>query len=70
MNHSLLGADRATHLKIAVVALIAATAVVVTGINSRIGDSGSLTASVKTNGAVVKAGKPATYTVRDDSTIR
>ena len=70
MSHSLLGADRTTHLKIAVVALVAAAVVVGTGINSRISDTGGITAGIKTNGTVVKAGKPAAYTNRGDSVVR
>jgi len=70
MNFSLFTCDRATHLKIVVVALVAAIVVAVAGINARTGDAGGLTASAKTNGVVVKAGKPAVFSTRSDSTIR
>jgi hypothetical protein len=70
MNFSLFTCDRATHLKIVVVALVAAIVVVVAGINARTSDAGSVTAGTKTNGVVVKAGKPAVFSTRDDSTIR
>ena len=67
MNYSLLGADRSTQLKIAVVALIAVATVVVVGVNAHVGESDT---KVRTNDTVVKAGKPAMYTTRENSTIR
>jgi hypothetical protein len=69
MNYSLLGADRSTQLKIAVVALIAVVTVVVVGVNAHVRDGGS-DAKVRVNDTVVKAGKPAMYTTREISTIR
>jgi len=70
MNHSLTSASRTTHLKIAAVSLIAAIVVVVVGINARISDA-SATARIRSEGpVVVKAGKPATLTSHDGSTIR
>ena len=70
MTHSLIGADRNTHLKIVVVALVAAITVVSVGIAARVTGDGSLTAQVKTDGPVLKAGKPATFTTSDTSTVR
>jgi hypothetical protein len=70
MNFSLFTCDRTTHLKIVAVALVAAIVVTVAGINARVGDAGGQTASTRTNGVVVKAGKPAVYSTRGDSTIR
>jgi hypothetical protein len=68
MNYSLLGADRSTQLKIALVALVAVVAVVAVG--ARMSDTGT-GARVRTNDVVVvKAGKPAKYTVREISTIQ
>lgn len=69
MNYSLLGADRATHLKIALIALLAVVVVIVAGVNARVSDTrpGS---GVAMDDTVVKAGKPATYTIRENSTIR
>ena len=64
MSHSLIGADRNTHLKIVAVSLVAAIAVIVVGITARVADTGSNTQ------AVVKAGKPSTYTHTTISTIR
>jgi hypothetical protein len=69
MNYSLLGADRSTQLKIAVVALVAVVAVVVVGANARLGDTGT-GAQARINDIVVKAGKPVQYTIRDISTIQ
>jgi hypothetical protein len=71
MNSSLRNCDRTTHLKIVAVALVAGIAVSVAGIHARYsGDSASLTASAKTSGQIVKAGKPAVYSTRDGSIIR
>ena len=70
MNFSLFTCDRTTHVKIVVVALVAAIVVVVAGVNARTGDVGTVAAGAKTNGVVVKAGKPAVFSTRDDSTIR
>lgn len=69
MNYSLLGADRSTQLKIAVVALIAVVTVVVVGVNAHVSDGGA-DAKVRMNDTVVKAGKPAMYTTREIWTIR
>ncbi len=65
MNHSLLSADRGTHVKIVVVALIGALVVVIAGISAHVSDAGNLTAAIKANSPVVKAGKPAVYSNRD-----
>jgi hypothetical protein len=70
MNFSLFTCDRATHLKIVAVALVAAIVVIMAGIHARTGDTGDLAASAKPSGTVVKAGKPAIYSTRDDATIR
>ena len=69
MNYSILGADRSTQLKIAVVALVAVVAVVVVGANARLSDTGT-GAQARINDIVVKAGKPAKYTVRDSLAIQ
>jgi len=64
MSHSLIDANRTTHLKIACVALVGAVAVVTVGITARVTDNA--TAQVQ----VVKVGKPATFAARDSATIR
>ncbi len=69
MNHSLLTADRATHLKIVVVALIAATVVVSIGVSAHV-TRVETAAGARSNGPVMRAGKPTTYTHRDAPLIR
>jgi hypothetical protein len=65
MNHSIHSADRSTHLKIVVVALVAGIAVAAFGISARTGaDYSSQTAQV------VKAGKPVVVTSSSTSTVR
>ena len=59
MNHSIHSADRTTHLKIVVVALVAGIAVAAFGISARTGSDYSQTAQV------VKAGKPVVVTSSD-----
>jgi hypothetical protein len=66
MSHSLIGADRTTHLKIVAVALAGAIAVVVVGITARVTDIRS--ASGQT--VVVKAGKAVTFSTSHFSAIR
>ena len=70
MNHSLLSADRGTHVKIVVIALVSALVVVIAGISAHVSDAGNLTAAVKANGPVVKAGAPAVYSNRDVAATR
>jgi hypothetical protein len=64
MNHSIHSADRSTHLKIVVVALVAGIAVMAFGISARTGTDYSQTAQV------VKAGKPVVVTSSSTSTVR
>jgi hypothetical protein len=61
MHHSLLGAGRTTHLKIAALSLAGAIVVVLIGLNARVTDG---------TGAVVKAGQPATLAGQETSPIR
>jgi hypothetical protein len=71
MNSSLRSADLATHIKIVVVALVAAIVIVGAGASARIGDSSSTTAAMtKANGLVLRAGKPANITANDISKVR
>jgi hypothetical protein len=62
MSHSLIGAGRTTHLKILCTALIGAIAVVAVGTTARVVESERT--------QVVKAGKPATYSVHATSAVR
>ena len=64
MNHSIHSADRTTHLKIVVVALIAGIAVAAFGISARTGSDFTQTAHV------MKAGKPVVVTSSDLSMVR
>jgi hypothetical protein len=69
MNHSLVTADRTTHLKIVAVSLMAAIAVILVGVTARVTDNGA-SASLQAHGPVLKAGKPAVVTVRDGITVQ
>jgi len=64
MNHSIHSADRATHLKIVVVALMAGIAVAAFGMSARTSSDYTQTAHV------IKAGKPMVLTSSDMSVIR
>ena len=71
MNHSMYSADRATHLKIIVVALIGAILVAGIGIAARVTDSATTaTARLKTDGPIIKAGQPVIITSNDGSAVR
>lgn len=64
MNHSLLSADRTTHLKIAAIALLGVLIVVATGVAAR------LTSAQVAATAVIKAGQPTLYSSLRDAAIR
>jgi hypothetical protein len=65
MNHSIYSADRATHLKIVVVALVAGIVVMGLGISARThSDDYAQTTHV------VKAGKPVAITSSNTSMVR
>jgi hypothetical protein len=64
MNHSIHSADKATHLKVVVVALVAGIAVAAFGISARTNGDFSQTAHV------VKAGKPVVVTSSDISKVQ
>jgi hypothetical protein len=64
MNHSIHSADRATHLKIVVVALVAGIAVAGFGISARTNSDYTQSAHI------VKAGKPIAITSSDASLVR
>jgi hypothetical protein len=66
MNHSIYSADRSTHLKIVIVALVAGIAVVGVAVSSRTGpDAGS-----PQTAGVIKAGKPIAVTSSNTSVTR
>ena len=64
MNHSIHSADRSTHLKIVVLALVAGIAVAGFGISARTNTDYTQTAHV------IKAGEPVAVTSSDTSMIR
>jgi hypothetical protein len=70
MNSSFFTCDRSTHLKIVAVSLVAAIVVALAGLNARMSDGGTVATGARTNGAVVKAGKPSIYSTRDDWILR
>lgn len=65
MNHSIYSADRTTHLKIVVVALVAGIAVDAFGISART-TSDDYTQTAR----VIKAGKPVAITSSNTSVVR
>lgn len=66
MNHSIYSADRSTHLKIVVVALVAGIAVVGFGISARSFSDDGYTQTAR----VIKAGKPVAVTSTNASMVR
>jgi hypothetical protein len=66
MNHSIYSADRSTHLKIVVVALIAGIAVAGFSISARNTSDEGYTQTAR----VMKAGKPVAITSADTSAVR
>ncbi len=66
MNHSIYSADRMTHLKIVVVALVAAIAVAGFSISARTTSDEGLTQTAR----VMKAGKPIAITSSNVSLVR
>ena len=67
-NSSLFTADRVTHLKIVVVALLFATLVAGIGVAARITETGL--ADGRFEATVVKAGKPVTASTSAPTTVR
>jgi hypothetical protein len=66
MNHSIYSADRSTHLKVVVVALVAGIAMAGLGISARINSDDGYTQTAR----VIKAGKPVTVTSSNTSMVR
>ena len=66
MNHSIYSADRSTHLKVVVVALVAGMAVVGLGISARSSSDDGYAQSAR----VIKAGKPVAITSTNTSMVR
>jgi hypothetical protein len=66
VNHSIYSADRSTHLKIVVVALVAGIAVAGFGISARTGSDDGYAQTAR----VMKAGKPMAITNSSTSVVR
>ena len=66
MNHSIYSADRSTHLKIVVLALVAGIAVAAFGISARSYQDDGYTQTAR----VIKAGKPVVITNSNASMVR
>ena len=66
MNHSIYSADRTTHLKIVVVALVAGIAVAAFGISAHTNSDDGYTQTAR----VIKAGKPMTLTSSNMTVVR
>ena len=66
MNHSIYSADRTTHLKIVLIALVAGIAVAGFGISAHTFSDGGSTQTAR----VVKAGKPVVVTSANTSVVR
>jgi hypothetical protein len=69
MAHSLLGADRLTHLKILAVALVAGVMFVMVGVAAHVSDFETAGAMMQDQ-PVVKAGKSTIFTTGYDVKIR
>jgi hypothetical protein len=67
MNHSIYSADRSTHLKIVVMALIAGIAVAGLSISARYNSSDE---GYTQTARVIKAGKPVAITSSNNSLVR
>lgn len=70
MNHSLVTADRTTHLKIVAVSLVAAIAVILVGVTARLTDTDATGNRIEAHGPAIKATKPSAVTAREGATIR
>ena len=66
MNHSIYSADRSTHLKVVVLALIAGIAVAGLSISAHTSSDDGYTQTAR----VLKAGKPVAITSATTSTVR
>jgi hypothetical protein len=70
MTHSLIGADRTTHLKIVSVALAGAIAVVTAGISVRVTQRDTTAAGLQAVGRVLEAGKPVVFALFNATTVQ
>ena len=70
MNHSLVTADRTTHLKIVAVSLVAAIAVILVGITARVTDTGASPPSSRPTARCSRPASPPPSRARDGTTIQ
>ncbi len=70
MNHSMLTADRKTHLKVAALAFAAAIGFVLVGFSARDDDSAISIGNAGRGGLVVKAGKVNQFAARFGFEVR
>ena len=66
MNHSIYSADRPTHLKVVIVALVAGIAVAAVGLSARLNTDDGYAQAAR----VIKAGKAVTVTSSEASVVR
>lgn len=66
MNHSIYSADRSTHLKVVVVALVAGIALAGVGISARTGSDDTYAQSTR----IIKAGAPVAVTNSSTSVVQ
>jgi hypothetical protein len=69
-NATILTADRATHIKIVAVSLVASIAVLLAGIAARTTTSADHTFHIQAAGPAVKAGKPVAISRNETAAIR
>ncbi len=70
MNHSFYSADRTTHLKIVIVALVAAIGVAGLGISAHLANDDGLTQTARASGPVLKASKTMMISSSETQVIR
>lgn len=70
MNSSIWFADRVTHIKIVLVALVATIVIVGIGMSARTNDWGFTAVAAKVNGPVLRAGKQLNMTASEISKVR
>ena len=70
MNHSFYSADKMTHLKIVVVALVAAIGVAAAGISARVSVDDGYTQTARMRGPAINANKTIIAASSDQQVIR